>query len=39
MEGVDVRGNTPDEVELDGPQGTFLDGGGGLSLSHGHPAE
>jgi Zn-dependent M28 family amino/carboxypeptidase len=26
--GVDVKGPTPDDVEFDGPQGTFLSGGG-----------
>ncbi len=32
--GVEPKGTTPDEVVLDGPQGTFL-GGGGLSLGDG----
>ena len=36
VEGVDAKGITPDEVEFDGPQGTFLDGGGGLSPDHDH---
>jgi Zn-dependent M28 family amino/carboxypeptidase len=36
VEGVDVKGITPDEVEFDGPQGTFLTGGG-FSASHAHP--
>ncbi|MGI9613819.1 MAG: M28 family peptidase [Acidimicrobiales bacterium] len=34
--GVEPKGTTPDEVDLDGPQGTFLDGGGGLSPDHDH---
>lgn len=34
--GVEPKGTTPDEVEFDGPQGTFLEGGG-LSL-HGEHA-
>jgi len=38
--GIDPKGVTPDEVVFDGPQGTFLNGGGGLSAghSHDHPA-
>jgi Zn-dependent M28 family amino/carboxypeptidase len=32
--GVEAKGITPDEVDFDGPQGTFL-GGGGLSTEHG----
>ena len=36
--GADIPGPTVDDVELDGPQGTFLEGGGGLSAGHGHPA-
>ncbi len=35
--GVDPKGTTPDEVTFDGPQGTFLNGGGGLSAGHSHP--
>lgn len=35
--GVAVKGITPDEVTFDGPQGTFL-GGGGFD-SHSHPSE
>ena len=34
--GVEPKGTTPDDVELDGPQGTFLAGGGGLSPDHHH---
>ena len=34
--GVDPGGVTPDDVDLDGPQGTFLEGGGGLSPDHDH---
>ena len=33
--GAQVKGTTPDEVVFDGPQGTFL-GGGGLEVGHGH---
>ncbi len=36
VEGVDVRGTTPADVEFDGPQGTFLNGGGGLAHDHDH---
>lgn len=36
--GADIPGRTADDVTLDGPQGTFLNGGGGLSAGHGHPA-
>ncbi len=32
--GAKVKGTTPDEVVFDGPQGTFL-GGGGLEVGHG----
>jgi Zn-dependent M28 family amino/carboxypeptidase len=35
VEGVDVKGITPADIELDGPQGTFLPGGGGLAHDHG----
>jgi len=28
VEGVDAKGTTPDEVVFDGPQGTFVGGGG-----------
>ena len=38
VEGVEVKGITPDEVVFDGPQGTFLTGGG-LSVGHGHASE
>jgi len=38
VEGVDVKGITPDEVEFDGPQGTFAGGGGGFDAAHAHPA-
>ena len=31
VEGVEPKGITPDEVELDGPQLTFLPGGGGFT--------
>ena len=34
--GIDPKGTTPDEVVFDGPQGTFLNGGGGLSAGHSH---
>ncbi|NNE12770.1 MAG: M20/M25/M40 family metallo-hydrolase [Ilumatobacter sp.] len=34
--GVEPKGITPDEVVFDGPQGTFLNGGGGLSHDHVH---
>lgn len=34
--GVDVRGTLPSDIEFDGPQGTFLNGGGGLSPDHDH---
>jgi len=37
--GVEVEGPTPDDVEIDGPQGTFLNGGGGFSLDKLHDAE
>lgn len=33
--GVGFPGPSADTVELDGPQGTFLDGGGGLAHDHG----
>jgi Zn-dependent M28 family amino/carboxypeptidase len=33
VEGVEVKGKTPADVELDGPQGTFL-GGGGMTSDH-----
>ena len=36
VEGSDVKGGSPDGVTLDGPQGTFLNGGGGLSAGHAH---
>ena len=36
VEGVEVKGDTVDTVELDGPQGTFLNGGGGLDHDHDH---
>jgi Zn-dependent M28 family amino/carboxypeptidase len=36
VEGADVKGTTPDEVVFDGPQGTFI-GGGGLGAGHGYP--
>jgi Zn-dependent M28 family amino/carboxypeptidase len=34
--GVKIPGPGPADVELDGPQGTFLDGGGGLDHAHDH---
>lgn len=37
--GVEPKGTTPDEVEFDGPQGTFLDGGGGFAPHSDHPTE
>ncbi len=37
--GVEPKGITPDDVVLDGPQGTFASGGGGLSGGHSHPTE
>ncbi len=37
--GVDVEGPTPDDVVIDGPQGTFLNGGGGFSLDKLHDTE
>jgi Zn-dependent M28 family amino/carboxypeptidase len=36
--GVDVKGITPEDVVFDGPQGTFL-GGGGLEGDHGLAAD
>lgn len=36
--GVEPKGTTPSEVVFDGPQGTFL-GGGGSAVDHLHPAE
>ncbi|MBY5161524.1 M20/M25/M40 family metallo-hydrolase [Salsipaludibacter albus] len=36
VEGIDISGPTVDTVELDGPQGTFAEGGGGLSPDHDH---
>lgn len=33
----DAKGTLPSDVELDGPQGTFLNGGGGFT-PHDHPA-
>jgi Zn-dependent M28 family amino/carboxypeptidase len=36
VEGIDIPGPTADDVTLDGPQGTFLDGGGGLAHDHDH---
>lgn len=36
VEGVDVKGITPSDIEFDGPQGTFLNGGGGLAHDHDH---
>jgi len=36
VEGVDVKGITPSDIEFDGPQGTFLEGGGGLGHDHDH---
>jgi Zn-dependent M28 family amino/carboxypeptidase len=38
VEGVQVKGITPDEIVFDGPQGTFFSGGG-LSVGHGHASE
>ena len=35
VKGVKVKGITPDEVVLDGPQGTFLKDGGGVVDNHG----
>ena len=35
--GVEPKGTTPDEVDFDGPQGTFAGGGGGLSGGHSDP--
>ncbi|NND74474.1 MAG: M20/M25/M40 family metallo-hydrolase [Ilumatobacter sp.] len=32
--GVEPKGTTPSEVVFDGPQGTFLSGGGGLEEGH-----
>ena len=34
--GVGVNGPTPADVTLDGPQGTFIEGGGGLDHNHDH---
>ena len=36
--GIDAKGITPDEVVFDGPQGTFLSGGG-MSNDHGHATD
>ncbi len=36
VEGIEVKGTTPDEVEFDGPQGTFATGGGGFDARHAH---
>ena len=33
--GIEPKGITPDDVTLDGPQGTFL-GGGGMEHEHDH---
>ncbi len=37
VEGVDVKGTTPDEIEFNGPEGTFAEGGGGFDPGHAHP--
>ncbi len=38
--GADVKGTTPADIELDGPQGTFIDeDGGGFNLDKLHPTE
>ena len=40
VEGVEPKGITPDEVDFDGPQGTFIgEDAGGFSLHELHPAE
>lgn len=39
VEGAAVKGTTPDDVEFDGPQGTFLGGGGLDSHDHDHATE
>jgi Zn-dependent M28 family amino/carboxypeptidase len=36
VEGGKISGPTPDTIEFDGPQGTFAEGGGGLSFDHDH---
>ncbi len=36
VEGVELNGASADSVELDGPQGTFAEGGGGLAHDHDH---
>jgi Zn-dependent M28 family amino/carboxypeptidase len=36
--GVEAKGITPDEVDFDGPQGTFV-GGGGMSAGSGLPTD
>ncbi len=38
VEGVNVKGITPDQVEFDGPQGTFVTGGGRMEAANGHAA-
>ena len=37
VEGSEVKGGSPEGVTLDGPQGTYAEGGGGLSAGHAHP--
>ena len=39
VEGVNVKGKSPADVELDGPQGTFLGGGGGMTVDHAHAVD
>lgn len=36
VEGIDLMGQSLDDIAFDGPQGTFLDGGGGLDHDHDH---
>lgn len=37
--GRDIPGRDAGDVDIDGPQGTFLEGGGGLSAGHHHHPE
>jgi Zn-dependent M28 family amino/carboxypeptidase len=36
--GAEAKGTTPDDVVLDGPQGTFAGGGGGFTKGDDHPS-
>ncbi len=40
MAGAEVKGTTPADIELDGPQGTFIgEDAGGFNLDKLHPTE